>query len=161
MAKKELTAEQKAKMKVKEEKALAKAEARIAKAGGLIPYWIKMFEKQELNKDNDPGTLSLCEYGVGASTLALAFIGEDRGCSKTSTSSMLCKGIGIGIICFGMLDSVKGTYRYLKVISMSKDIELYGSKHPEEYNELVEYSREFVDYYVTRVYDHKSCLSQH
>lgn len=41
MAKKELTAEQKAKMKVKEEKALAKAEARIAKAGGLIPYWEK------------------------------------------------------------------------------------------------------------------------
>lgn len=157
MAKKEFTKEQRA--KAKEEKALAKAEARITKAGGLIPYWEKMFEKQELNKDDNPGALSWGEYGTGVGLLALGFIGEDKGCSKTS--STLCKGIGIGMICFSMLDSVKGTCRNLKAISMSKDIELYRSKHPEEYNKLVEYSREFVDYYVTRVYDPKSCLSLH
>ena len=68
MAKKELTAEQKAKMKVKEEKALAKAEARITKAGGLIPYWGKMFEKQELNKAENTA-LSWGEYGAGVGLL--------------------------------------------------------------------------------------------
>lgn len=157
MAKKELSTEQKAKMKVKEEKALAKAEARIAKSGGLIPYWEKMFEKQELNKAENTA-LSWGEYGAGVGILALGYATEDK---VSKTISKLSKGFGLGILCLSAIDSAKGMYRVCKTCSMSKDIELYRSKHPEEYNKLVEYSRKFVEYYVTRVYDPKSCLSLH
>ena len=81
MAKKELTAEQKAKAKEKKEKALAKAEARITKAGELIPYWEKMFAKQELNKAENTA-LSWGEYGAGVGLLALGYATEDK-VSKT------------------------------------------------------------------------------
>lgn len=154
MAKKELTAEQKAKMK--EEKALAKAEARIAKAGGLIPYWEKMFAKQELNKAENNTVCS--EYGAGVGLFALSVALEDK---VSKPISKLGKGVGFGMLCISAFDFTKGMYRVCKTCSMSKDIELYRSKHPEEYNKLVEYSRKFVEYYVTRVYDPKSCLSLH
>ena len=157
MAKKELTAEQKAKMKVKEEKAPAKAEARIAKAGGLIPYWEKMFEKQELNKAEN-ATLSFGEYGAGVGLLALGYATEDK---VSKTVSKLSKGLGLGMICISVFDSAKGIYRVCKTSSMSKDIMLYRSKHPEEYDKLVEYSRKYVEAYETGVYDPKSCLSLH
>ena len=155
MAKKELSTEQKAKMK--EEKALAKAEARIAKAGGLIPYWIKIFEKRELNKAEN-AALSWGEYGASVGLLALGYATEDK---VSKTISKLSKGFGLGILCLSAIDSAKGMYRVCKTCSMSKDIELYRSKHPEEYNKLVEYSRKFVEYYETGVYDPKSCLSLH
>ena len=155
MAKKELTAEQKA--KAKEEKTLAKAEARIAKAGGLIPYWEKMFEKQELNKAEN-AALSWGEYGAGVGFLALGFATEDK---VPKTISKLSKGFGLGMLCVSAIDSAKGIYRVCKTSSMSKDIELYRSKHPEEYNKLVEYSRKFVEYYETGVYDPKSYLFLH
>ena len=157
MAKKELTAEQKAKANVKEEKALAKAEARIAKAGGLIPYWEKMFEKQELNKAENTA-LSWGEYGAGVGLLALGFSTEDK---ISKTVSKLNKGLGLGMICLSAVDFAKGIYRVCKTSSMSKDIMLYRSKHPEEYDKLVEYSRKYVEAYETGVYDPKSCLSLH
>ena len=123
MAKKELTAEQKAKMK--EEKILAKAEARIAKAGGLIPYWIKIFEKRELNKAEN-AALSWGEYGAGVGLLALGYATEDK---VSKTASKLSKGLGLGVLCISIFDSAKEIYRVCKTnISHLTEGQIYRKK---------------------------------